>query len=353
MEWFLPEAARPYHNWFEAAVALGLGALAAIVLRILVGVLYARPVTNGVPFAVASRGPVLSLLVGGVLLSSADAAVRQFESVHAATVAAVERVLTVVWIGLLAYAVHWFTKSRLESARRDAKDSAHIDRLALSQKLVSGFAFSVGMLLAMRASGLDVTPLLAGGAVGGVIIGLALQESLSNVFSGLMINLDSSIGLGDTVRLPTGEEGLIESVGWRTTGIRQWDGSLLVVPNNQLSKQMVINLTRNQMLYVLDVQGRIPFGADLSRAESLLGTAAARVQAEYSGQHELARPVIRWREMVDGHMVFKIFVEIGNAHDQYRARSALMKSIYEAMVGGGILVAVSTPKPAPAPAPEE
>ena len=352
MDWLVPSVPQPLRDWVEAGVALSISTAAAVVLRTLVSLLFSRSIADKVPFAIAAKRPVSAVVSGGVLLAGTDIAIRQFETVHPATVSAVERTLTVLWIALLTFAVLQFTKVRLELAQHGAKDTAQVDRIALAQKLVSGFALGFGVLLAMRASGLDVTPLLAGGAVGGVIIGLALQESLSNVFSGLMINLDSSVSVGYACRMPSGEEGTIETVGWRTTGIRQWDGSLLVVPNSQLSRQVLLNLTREDRTYVLEVQGRVPFGSDLTYSERLLSEAARRVQSDFDGPDGLKPPVVRWRDMVAGHVVFKVYAEIGDAHDQFRARSALMKAVYETMAESGILIATSGPTNSATPPPE-
>jgi len=86
----------------------------------------------------------------------------------------------------------------------------------------------------------DPTPLLASTAVVAVVAGLALQESLGNVFSGLTLQLSKPFAPGDWVR--SGNYiGRIQGIGWRSTTIVTRSNEKLEIPNSMLAKDVLVN----------------------------------------------------------------------------------------------------------------
>jgi small-conductance mechanosensitive channel len=86
--------------------------------------------------------------------------------------------------------------------------------------------------------GFNVTNLLATSAVLTIVIGLALQSTLGNLFSGLALELDRPVRVGDYLRRSP-VEGTIEGLTWRSIFLRASNGSLIVVPNSGLSANHV------------------------------------------------------------------------------------------------------------------
>lgn len=101
--------------------------------------------------------------------------------------------------------------------------------------------FFVGVLLILyRQTDLDVTGLFTTAGVLSIVIGLALQDTLGNVFSGLAIQTERSFNVGDWVRF--GElEGVVVDVSWRATKLRTRQNDMVIIPNTQISKDMLIN----------------------------------------------------------------------------------------------------------------
>jgi small-conductance mechanosensitive channel len=86
--------------------------------------------------------------------------------------------------------------------------------------------------------GFNVTHLLATSAVLTIVIGLALQSTLGNLFSGLALELERPLRVGDYMRRSP-VEGTIEGLTWRSIFLRASNGSLIVVPNSGLSASQV------------------------------------------------------------------------------------------------------------------
>jgi MscS family membrane protein len=119
-------------------------------------------------------------------------------------------------------------------------------------KIIRLLFITIGVLSAMQALGLSLSGLLTFGGVGGLIVGLAAKDLLSNFFGGMMIYFDRPFKVGDWVRSPDREiEGTVERIGWRMTTIRTFDKRPLYVPNSVFSSIVVENPSRmlNRRIY--------------------------------------------------------------------------------------------------------
>jgi small-conductance mechanosensitive channel len=95
--------------------------------------------------------------------------------------------------------------------------------------------------------------LLTTSAVGAVVIGFALQDTLGNAFSGLAIQIEKPFHVGHWVRV--GEfEGRVHEVTWRATKLRTKTGNLVVLPNNVVSKEAVTNYSEPALPSRLEVE---------------------------------------------------------------------------------------------------
>jgi len=86
----------------------------------------------------------------------------------------------------------------------------------------------------------DPTPLLASTAVVAVVAGLALQESLGNIFSGLTLQLSKPFAPGDWVRSGN-HVGRVQGIGWRSTAVVTRSNEKLEIPNSTLAKDVLVN----------------------------------------------------------------------------------------------------------------
>ena len=80
--------------------------------------------------------------------------------------------------------------------------------------------YILGALILLQTFGVSIAPILTALGVGGLAVALALQDTLSNLFSGLHILLSKQIKVGDYVKLSTGEEGNVADISWRNTTIK-------------------------------------------------------------------------------------------------------------------------------------
>ena len=100
-------------------------------------------------------------------------------------------------------------------------------------------------LIVMQEIGLSISGLLAFGGVGGLIVGLAAKDLLSNFFGGMMIFFDRPFRVGEFIKSPDRNiEGIVEKIGWRLTVVRTFSKNVLYIPNTAFSSIIVENATR-------------------------------------------------------------------------------------------------------------
>lgn len=100
-------------------------------------------------------------------------------------------------------------------------------------------------LTILQVLGYSISGILAFGGMGGVAVGFAAKDLLSNFFGGLMIYLDKPFKVGDWVRSPDRSiEGTVENIGWRISRIRTFDKRPLYIPNSLFTNIIVENPSR-------------------------------------------------------------------------------------------------------------
>jgi small-conductance mechanosensitive channel/CRP-like cAMP-binding protein len=112
---------------------------------------------------------------------------------------------------------------------------------ALLDSVVAVALYGIGAaVIARRWFGLELTPFLATSAVVGAVVGLALQDTLGNLFAGIALHTESPFRVGDWVRVGD-RDGQVEQVSWRATRMRTWDGDTLILPNNEVARHALLN----------------------------------------------------------------------------------------------------------------
>ncbi len=157
-------------------------------------------------------------------------------------------VRNVLVIGLIAWFLVRFIKiSESNIIEISQKKGKSIDRTTINAitKLFRLCVFIVTALVIVQTLGFSISGVLAFGGIGGIAIGFAAKDLLSNFFGGLMIYLDRPFNVGDWIRSPDRDiEGTVEDIGWRLTKIRTFDKRPLYVPNAIFANIAVENPSR-------------------------------------------------------------------------------------------------------------
>lgn len=127
------------------------------------------------------------------------------------------------------------------------------------------------ILVILPIFGIDVGSILVGAGVIGLVLGLALQDTLSNVFSGISLIADTPFRSGDLIRLEGDKIYRVEKIGLRTTMLYSYDDhSTTYIPNRVLTDQPIENITKPTVELRLAVEVGVAYNSDLPRVEKIL-----------------------------------------------------------------------------------
>lgn len=165
-----------------------------------------------------------------------------------------------------------------------------IDRssLHLAFKAMRAVVGLIALLMLVQAFGVSISGLLAFGGVGGIIVGFAARDLISNTFSGLRIFWSRPFDVGDWIRCRGHDiEGVVESIGWQITQIRTFDKRPLYVPNSMLADSVIENPQRmtNRRIYEF-------FGvryADIEEVPAILAATRAMLDEHPAITNDLTR----------------------------------------------------------------
>jgi len=131
-------------------------------------------------------------------------------------------------------------RQRVE-ATQEAMLDLHL--FPIISKTLKIFVVVVSVLVTSQNLGMNVTGLLASLSIGGLAVGLAAQDTLSNLFGAVAIFADKPFRVGDRIQLDT-IDGTVEVIGLRSTRVRNLDGFLVTIPNKNMASANIINVSK-------------------------------------------------------------------------------------------------------------
>jgi MscS family membrane protein len=131
------------------------------------------------------------------------------------------------------------------------RDDNNLDEqlIRLLQQAVRVILWSLGLVVGLNNAGFDVAALIAGLGIGGLAIALASQDTVKNMFGGVILFLDKPFRIGDRVVIDS-MDGLIMDIGIRSTRIRTQEGRLVTIPNAYFSEKPIQNVTQGPFFRV-------------------------------------------------------------------------------------------------------
>ena len=239
--------------------------------------------------------------------------------------------------GIIILVVGWmlatWAKRGLEAAL--ARVPMDLTLKPLIASLVRYGILILTMLLVVQQFGVQTTSLIAVLGAAGLAIGLALQGTLSNVASGVMLLVLRPFRVGQFVEVASGRQGTVREIGLFTTLMITRDGVYVSIPNSEIFSKVTINYTRERIR-------RVAFNVPVDWVNDLDAVEAAIVRA-------LRAHALVLKEPAPSAVVFELqeyaVVMRARAHvrsaDYWKALYALQKDVKTALDKADILPAAS------------
>jgi len=204
--------------------------------------------------------------------------------------------------------------------------------------LVHGIIFAAGLVLALHAVGIAITPLIASLGVASLAVALALQRPLGNFFAGLLILADRSLNVGDFIALDSGEKGWIERIGLRHTRIRMLPDDVVIVPNEQLVSSTVHNTSLPSSPISVRTQVGVHYDSDLRKVERVCLEVARKVQQTVEGATRDWVPLVRFHTFDSSSINCSVILRVDEYIAKYPVVHEFVMALHERFREEGIVI---------------
>jgi small-conductance mechanosensitive channel len=210
--------------------------------------------------------------------------------------------------------------------------------------LVNIFSLLLSIVLTVWALsqifGLDLGPLMATSAAFSIVLGLALQDTLGNLFAGISLQIDKSYEIGDWLEVVQGIQratGQVKEISWRSTSLVGFSDEEITIPNRAMANAQISNFSPEGSPIVRSQVFRLPYGCNLEKAKELLERAAV----EISDIRGLPAPFAYIQETTENWVGVKVIYFIDNFGGQFSIGDKVMRKGIDALRAHGIELARS------------
>ena len=197
------------------------------------------------------------------------------------------------------------------------------------KSLIRIVILGLAALIILDRLNITITPFLASMGIGGLVIALALQDTLANFFAGLHIFGARPISVGNYVKLESGEEGYVSQIGWRNTRIRMLPNNTIIIPNSRVVNSQIINYYRPQKEMAARVQVGVSYDSDLDHVERVTVEVAREVLRDTPGGVKEFEPFIRYHTFDDFSINFTVILRVQEYVDRYLVTHEFIKRLHK------------------------
>jgi len=193
--------------------------------------------------------------------------------------------------------------------------------------------YLVALFVVLGNQGLDLTAILASAGFVGLFVGLAMQDTLGNLVSGLAMQVEKPFDVGDWVKF-SDQEGRVVEINWRSVTIETFWADIVVIPNTVITKAPIINYSRPARNHRRKLNVGLPYGAPPEKAKRVILEVLRRVP----GVAMEPRPRILLKEYGDFSIRYKILFFINDFDEREFIEDEVMNRIWYALKRAGIRI---------------
>ncbi len=173
---------------------------------------------------------------------------------------------------------------------------------------------------------------IASSGIAAVVLGLAAQSTLANVFAGIALSASTSrpFDIGDRIKIDNYDPGFVENITLRHTVIKTYQNEIIYIPNSIAGSATIVNYTQEDSFsYPIRVQ--VAYGTDMDKAMTVMASAIYSHPKHYG-----ARPTVLCKSCDDSGVTLQALVETKDFKDNPRACSECLVEIMKRFKEEGI-----------------
>ncbi len=269
-----------------------------------------------------TKGPLFLVLLGyGIKLALLNL------NVNGTIEKIIDSVMALVFLYAIMKGIDIMVETWAITFSKKTKSNLDDVLLPMLQKVTKVVFALIGLMWVLKIWKIDITPYLAGVGISGIVLGLALQDSLKNVFGGISLLLDKTYQVGDKIQLESGEVGIIHDIGLRSTKLVNFDNEVVYIPNGYLANSRVLNYARPDPKVRTHVAFGVDYGTDVDKVRKTVLEVIKRME----GVLTEPAPSIQFIEMGDFALKFKAYFWVEKWGESYSKKLEATEKIYNAL----------------------
>jgi len=215
-------------------------------------------------------------------------------------------------------------------------------RVAVPLLLVNLFTLVLSLVLvgwlATEVFSIRVIPVLATSAIVSLVLGLALQDTLGNLFAGVALQFDKPYEIGDWIEIQNGSQkwvGQVSEISWRATVLLAFGEESITVSNRVMAQSEIANFSAKSRPFIRSHVFRVPYRTDLARTKEILMLATLATV----GVRKDPLPLVLVTELTESWISVKVIYYIDSYVNQYIIGDKIITAALEALNRAGIEIA--------------
>lgn len=250
----------------------------------------------------------------------------------------IKSLIIIIWMRALAKLVTIIISELGFKFAARTKSSLDDELMPLFKKLSSIVIYFSGIMILLQMWNLDITPLLASAGIAGFVVAFAAQDTISHLFGGVSIYFDKPFRVGDRIQLESGETGDVLEIGIRSTRIKTFDETVVIVPNNKIASSKIINYNQPDQKSKAKVNVKVCYGSDIDQVRKIL----LEIAESTEGVRKDPSPSALFTGLGEYALEFLVVAWVDSPNKQFSVRTKISEAIYKRFQKEGIKIPYPT-----------
>lgn len=247
-------------------------------------------------------------------------------------------IVTYIVLSLISIASDWYL-SRVHLRDLEEIDYRAIRSIQYISQLIFGFLAIIILLEHFEITQASLRQSLTALGIGGIIIGLAAQNTLADIIAGIAISIDRSFRIGDRIFIEKlNTWGDVIEISWRSTRLLTRDNRQVAIPNSIISKELITNYSMPDRMFRVETFVVVCYGPDIEYVRNLI--LESLVHEDWILHDKPIQALIS--EFTEFGVKFKVRCWIENYLETRISEDRLNTAIYKALINANISMATGT-----------
>ncbi len=250
----------------------------------------------------------------------------------------IESIAVIIWI----YSLAGFASiiiSRVSHKIAKKRISTLDDEFVPILRRLSGIMiYFFGIMIVLKIWNLDITPFLASAGIAGFVLAFAAQDTIAHLFGGVSIYFDKPFKIGDRIQLESGEIGDVLDIGIRSTRIKTFDETVIIIPNRIMAGCKIINYNLPESKIKCKITIGVSYDSDIDKVKNILLEIA-------NSTEDVAKnpaPAVYFSEFGEYDLKFLIITWVAGPKQQFDVKTRMNEAILKKFRAEGVIIPYPT-----------